>query len=107
METMQAFQETVAASRADQERIQMDLAASLARNEELQRANEELRRALRNQGGEREMEDQESTTPTREFLMPCLQAIMDAVIPATLVGPKATFTGVEDLEAHIMPTIRR
>ena len=25
---------------------------------------------------------------------------MDAVIPATFVGPKATFTGVEDLEAH-------
>jgi len=35
METMQALQETVAASRADQERIQIDLAASLARNEEL------------------------------------------------------------------------
>ena len=26
---------------------------------------------------------------------------MDAVIPATFVGPKATFTGVEDLEAHL------
>jgi len=24
------------------------------------------------------------------------QAIMDAVIPATFVGPKATFTGIED-----------
>jgi len=46
------------ASRADEERIQIDLAASLARNEELQRANEELHRGLQNQGGEREMEDQ-------------------------------------------------
>jgi len=51
METMQALQETVARSKADQERIQIDLAASLARNEELQRTNEELRRGLRNQGG--------------------------------------------------------
>ena len=27
---------------------------------------------------------------------------MDTVIPATFVGPKATFTGVEDPEAHLM-----
>jgi len=27
--------------------------------------------------------------------------IMDAVIPATFVGPKATFTDVEDQEAHL------
>ena len=26
---------------------------------------------------------------------------MDTVIPATFVGPKATFTGVEDPEAHL------
>jgi len=91
----------VVASRADQERIHIDLAASLARNEELQRANEELRRGLRNQRGEREMEDQEATTPPMEFSMPFSQAIMDAVIPATFVGPKATFTGVEDPEAHL------
>jgi len=51
METMQAFQETVVASRVDQERIQIDLVASLARNEELQIANEELRRGLWNQWG--------------------------------------------------------
>ena len=58
METMQALQEMVATSIADQERIQIDLATSLARNEELQRTNEELRRGLRNQKGEREVEDQ-------------------------------------------------
>ena len=101
MEIMLALQETVAASRAEQECIQIDMVASLARNEELQRANEELRRGLRNQGGEREAEDQEPTTPPRDFPMPFSQAIMDAVIPATFVGPKATFTGVEDPRAHL------
>jgi len=29
------------------------------------------------------------------------QAIMDTVIPTTFIGPKITFTSVEDLEAHI------
>jgi len=101
METMQALQETVVASKADQERIQIDLAASLARNEELQRANEELRRDLRDRAGEREVEDQELATPPREFPMPFSQAIMDAVIPTTLVGPKTTFTEVEDPKAHL------
>jgi len=33
--------------------------------------------------------------------MPFSQAIMDAVIPATFVGPKATFTGMEDPEASL------
>jgi len=33
--------------------------------------------------------------------MPFSQEIMDAVIPTTFVGPKATFTGVEDPEAHL------
>jgi len=101
MEMMQALQETVVASRVDQERIQIDLAASLARNEELQRTNEELRRDFWNQAGEREVEDQEPLTPPRDFPMPFSQPIMDAMIPATFVGPKATFTGVEDLEAHL------
>ena len=43
MEMMQGLQEAMAASRADQERIQMDLAASQSRNEE-------LRHELRSQG---------------------------------------------------------
>jgi len=101
METMQAFQETVATSRADQECIQIDLAASLARNEELQRTNEELRRGLRNQVGEHDVEDQESATPPRDFPMPFSQVIMDAVILATFMGPKATFTSVKDLNVHL------
>jgi len=33
--------------------------------------------------------------------MPFSQAIMEAAIPPTFVGPKATFTGVEDPEAHL------
>jgi len=73
----------------------------LARNEELQRTNEELRRRLRNQAEEREVEDQEPATPPRDFPMPFSQAIMDVVIPATFVGPKATFIGVEDPEAYL------
>jgi len=101
MEKMQALQEEVAVSRANQERIQADLAASRATNEELRRSNEELRRDLQNQAGERKEEDQEPVTPPREFPMSFSQDIMDAVIPATFVGPKVTFTGTEDPEAHL------
>jgi len=43
MKVMQGLQEAMAASKVEQERIQLDLAASQARNEELFRANEELR----------------------------------------------------------------
>ena len=93
---MQGLQEAMAASRAKQERIQMDMAASQARNEELHRTNEKLRRRLRNQAGSRETEEQECFTPPREFPMLFSQAIMDAMIPSTFVGPKATFTGMED-----------
>ena len=46
MGMMHALQETVAASRMDQERIQIDMVASQASNEELRRTNEELRRSL-------------------------------------------------------------
>jgi len=101
MEMMQGLQKAVAASKAEQECIQLDLAASQARNEELHRTNEELRRGLRNQAGSREIEDQECVTPPREFHMPFSQAIMDVVIPSTFVGPKATFTSMEDPEAHL------
>ena len=67
----------------------------------MQRTNEELRRGLQNQAGEREVEDQEPAIPPRDFPMPFLQVIMDTVIPTMFVGPKATFIGVEDLEAHL------
>jgi len=45
---------------------------------------------------------QESVTPPREFPTPFSPEIVDAVIPTTLIGPKVTFTGMEDLEAHLM-----
>jgi len=38
---------------------------------------------------------------SKEFPMPFSQAIMDVVIPTTFVGPKATFTVMEDPEAHL------
>jgi len=60
-----------------------------------------LRRDLQNHASKHEEEDQEPATPPREFPMPFSQEIMDAVIPATLVGPKVTFTGTEDPEAHL------
>ena len=79
----------------------MDLAASQGRNEELCRANEELRHGLRNHPGSRETEDRECFTPPREFPMPFSQSIMEALIPHTFVGPKVTFTGMDDPEAHL------
>jgi len=33
--------------------------------------------------------------------MPLSQAIMDTALPTTSLGPKVTFTGVEDLEAYL------
>jgi len=39
--------------------------------------------------------------PVRARPMPFFQVIVDTVIPATSMGPKVTFTGVEDPEAHI------
>jgi len=57
MEVMQGLQEAIATSRAEQEHIQLDLAASQARNEELCRANEELRCGMRNHPGNRGAED--------------------------------------------------
>jgi len=101
MEVMQGLQEAMTASKVEQERIQLDLAASQARNKELCHANEELRCGLRNHPGNRETEDRECFTPPREFPMPFSQSNMEAVIPPTFVGPKITFTGMEDPEAHL------
>jgi len=60
-----------------------------------------LRRDLRNQARDHETEEQECATSPREFPIPFSQVIMDVVIPATFVGPKATFTRMEDPEAHL------
>ena len=49
LEMMRALQDNVAASRAEQEKMQAELAASQSRNDELNRVNEELRRTLQAQ----------------------------------------------------------
>ena len=92
---MQGLQEAMATSRAEQERMQADLIASQARNDELHRANEELRR------GWRDVDEPETASPPREFTTPFSQAILETAIPNTFTGPKVTFTGMEDPEAHL------
>ena len=101
MDMMQGFQEAMAASKVEQERMQANLAASQVRNEELCRANEELRRGLHNNSGLCKADESECFTPPREFSMPFSQPILEVVIPNTFVGPKVTFTGMEDPEAHL------
>jgi len=49
MDMMRTLQENVVASRSEQERMHEVLVASQARNEELNRINEELRKALQEQ----------------------------------------------------------
>ncbi|XP_068476811.1 uncharacterized protein [Phaseolus vulgaris] len=101
-EMMRALQDNVAASRMEQERMQADLAASQSRNEELDRVNEELRKALQAQK-ERAAEERvvSSPSPPRTFPMLFSYEIMSAVVPPNLVGVKASFTGVEDPETHL------
>ncbi|XP_068486608.1 uncharacterized protein [Phaseolus vulgaris] len=95
MGMMQGLQEAMAASKAEQECMQADLTASQVRNDELHRANEELRR------GWRDVDELETATPPREFSTPFSQAILETAIPNTFTGPKVTFTGMEDPEAHL------
>ena len=83
MDMVQGLQEEMAESRAEQERMQADLAASQARNEELHRTNEELRRGLGNNQRQRDPDETERLTPPREFSTPFSQEILEAVIPNT------------------------
>jgi len=101
LEMMRGLQDEMAESRIEQERIQADLADSCARNEELHRVNEELRRDLNYNQGQREQDETERLTPPREFSTPFSQEILDAVIPNTFAEPKVIFTGMEDPEAHL------
>jgi len=50
---------------------------------------------------ERTTDERTPPIPVRARPMPFFQEIMDMVIPASFMIPKITFTGVEDLEAHI------
>jgi len=101
MGMMQGLQKAMAASKTEQERMQADLAASQARNEELCRMNEKVHRGWRNHTGLRDGDELEGSTPPREFSMPISQPILETVIPNTFVGPKVTFTEMEDPEAHL------
>ncbi|XP_068475296.1 uncharacterized protein [Phaseolus vulgaris] len=102
LEMMRALQDNVAASRAEQEKMQAELAASQSRNDELNRVNEELRRTLQEQK-ERAVEERMSMPPSppRAFPMPLSPEIMKTMVSPNLVGVKASFTGVEDPEAHL------
>jgi len=111
METIRAFQQTVAMFQADQDRIlaevqteqtasqnrfQVDFDASQTDNKELRMANEELQRM-----GERTTGEQSPPIPVRARPMPFSQAIMNVVIPTNFMTPKITFTGIEDPKALI------
>jgi len=63
--------------------------------------NEELRRGLGNNQGQRHLDETERLTPPREFSTPFSQEILEAMIPNTFVEPKVIFTGMEDPEAHL------
>ena len=82
LEMMRALQDNVAASRAEQEKMQAELAASQSRNDELNRVNEELRTTLQAQK-EHAVEERMSMPPSppRAFPMPfspCLLYTSDA-----------------------------
>jgi len=101
MEIMRVLQENVEASRIEQAKMPEDLVASRARNEELSKVTEELRQALQEQRGRTVVEEVAPSSPPRVFPMPFAQAITDTPIPASVVPVKASFTGVEDPEAHL------
>jgi len=51
--------------------------------------------------GERTTDERTLLILVRARPMPFLQGIMDIVIPASFMGPKIAFIGIEDPEAHI------
>jgi len=70
------------------------LVASQARNEELRKALQERE--------ERAVGDRSAPpSPPHSFPMPFSQEIMEPVVPANTVAVKASFTRVEDPEAHL------
>jgi len=88
LETMRALQAEVAASR-------VEISMSRADNAKLRKANEELRRDLQ-QVGELAKDERAPPVPLKARPMPFSQAIMDTVFPTTSLGPKVSFTRVED-----------
>ena len=70
LEIMRGLRDDMAESKLEQDCMQADLEASHVRNEELHRINEELRRGLRNNRGQREHDQMENLFPPREFSTP-------------------------------------
>jgi len=101
MDMMRTLQENVATSRSEQERMHEALVASQARYGELNRVNEELRKALQEREGRAVGDRSAPSSPPHSFPMPFSQEIMDSVVPANTMAVKASFTGVEDPEAHL------
>jgi len=69
-------------------------------NEELRKANEELRKDVQ-QLSERSTGERSSTIQPRARPRPFSQAIMDVIIPASLITPKIVFIVAEHPEAHL------
>jgi len=63
--------------------------------------NEDLRHGWRNHTGLHDGDETEGSTPPREFSTLFSHPILETVIPNTFVGPKVTFTRMEDPEAHL------
>ena len=84
--------------RQDQLMVEMD--ASRANNEELHKANEELRKNLQQLDQHSIVERGPSAQP-RARPKPFTQAIMDALVPVSYITPKIILTGVEDPESHL------
>ena len=72
----------MAASHSEQERMHKALVASQAINEELNRVNEELRKALQGQKELATGDRSAPPSPPRNFPMPFSQEIMDTVVSA-------------------------
>ena len=80
--------------------LQAEVATSRADNAELCIANEELRRGLQHVR-EQVADEHAPPVPLRARPMLFSRAIMNVVLPTTSLGPKVSFTGVEDPEAHL------
>jgi len=80
--------------------LQAEIATSRADNAELRRASEELCKDFQ-QVGERATDERAPPVPLRARPMSFSQAIMNKALPTTSLGPKVSFTWVEDPEAHL------
>jgi len=88
MAMVQGLQDEMVESRVEQERMQADLAASQARNEELHRTNKELRHGLRNNQGQRDPDETERLTPQGSFPHHSRRRSWRRLYPTRSQGPR-------------------